>query len=46
MFLGDEFGYWGAPNEKLLKEYYEFIGFDFKKFYIQLEEHSPGWLKD
>ncbi|MEY3907360.1 MAG: hypothetical protein RLZ52_427, partial [Pseudomonadota bacterium] len=27
MFLGDEFGYWGAPNEKLLKEYYEFIGF-------------------
>jgi GT2 family glycosyltransferase len=45
-YLGNEFGYWGAPNKKLLKKYYKFIKFDFKKFYKELEVYSSNWLKD
>lgn len=33
IFLGNEIGYWGAPNRELLKEYSEVVGFDFEQFY-------------
>jgi hypothetical protein len=36
--LGNEYGFWGAPNRELLLEYYEFAKFDFNKFYLQMAE--------
>lgn len=38
LVLGDEVGFWGAPNQESLKKYQEFSGFDFIKFYETLKD--------
>ena len=38
LMLGNEYGFWGAPNEDLLLKYHEFAKFDFHEFYRQMAE--------
>jgi hypothetical protein len=38
IFLGDYFGYWGAPNKELLDEYEAAVGSNFKDYYDSLKE--------
>ena len=38
IFLGDYFGYWGAPNKELLDKYETTVGLNFKDYYDSLKE--------
>ena len=38
IFLGNYFGYWGAPNKELLDEYETVVGSNFKDYYDSLKE--------
>lgn len=38
LMLGNEYGFWGAPNEELLLKYHEFSQFNFKEFYLKMAE--------
>ena len=45
LVLGDELGFWGAPDSEALKKYHEFAGFDFAGFYDALKislQHDGG----
>ena len=36
LVLGDELGFWGAPDKEALQKYHKFSGFDFAAFYDAL----------
>jgi hypothetical protein len=38
LVLGDELGFWGAPDQESLNKYHEFAGFDFAEFYETLKD--------
>jgi hypothetical protein len=50
LVLGDELGFWGAPDQDSLNSYHEFAGFDFAAFYealknsLQKDENSARAL--